>query len=176
MDTSPALSSQLALVLGPDEVDKRDVTARLEVLSSGDPLRGRFVFFSRQAMCSACHAVEGRGGDLGPELTAVALSKSRDLLASSILQPANEVSPEYQGWYITLKDGKTHQGRQIDIGDKAMELYTYELGNVKMDKAAIASYGMIAGSLMPDGLGDEMTDTDLSDLLAYLEFVAARKR
>jgi putative membrane-bound dehydrogenase-like protein len=177
LEASTALKEQLGLALEPERRETRDLAARISQVSmGGDPVRGRFVFFSREALCSACHAVEGRGGDLGPELTAVAWSKPRDLLATSILEPASDVSPEYQGWYITLKGGKTHQGRQIDIGDKSMELYTYDMGNVKFDKDIVASYGMIDGSLMPDDLGNKITDSDLCDLLAYLEFVAMGKR
>jgi hypothetical protein len=138
----------------------------------GDPDRGRRVFFSNLSTCSSCHAVESRGGDLGPELTRVAQSKSRKQFVHSILEPGDDISPEYQGWFIRLKDGKEFQGRQIDIGGTNIELYTYTNGNMYFRKDSIEMYGMLKGSLMPGGLMQRLTMADLRDLLAYLESTA----
>jgi putative heme-binding domain-containing protein len=142
------------------------------VADGGDPDRGRRVFFSNLSTCSSCHAVESRGGDLGPELTRVAQSKSRKQFVNSILEPGDDISPEYQGWFIRLKNGKEFQGRQIDIGGSNIELYTYANGNMNFRKDSIETYGMLKGSLMPRGLMQKLTIADLRDLLAYLESTA----
>lgn len=141
--------------------------------SGGDAFRGGRVFYSPRAMCSSCHAMQGRGGDLGPDLTGVALSKSRDQLVASIVDPSGEVTPEYQGWYIRLHGDETFQGRQIDVGEKAIELYLPSEGFRSFPKEQIADYGMIETSLMPAGLQTHLTISDLRDLLAFLESGAA---
>jgi putative heme-binding domain-containing protein len=137
--------------------------------SGGNAERGRRVFYSVQSVCSACHAIEGRGGDLGPDLTNVGRSKSRSQLVSSILRPSEDISPEYQGWYIREKSGEVHQGRQIDVGGKSIELYTQGAGFIEISKSDIQDYGMADKSLMPDGLEARLTVSDMQDLIAFLE-------
>ena len=166
-----AISEQVAMTLDslrgerPSSAD----AWRRALASGGNPERGARVFYSPGALCSACHAVQGRGGDLGPDLTGVALSKDRDQLVNSLIDPSAEVTPEYQGWYIRLHDGEIFQGRQIDIGEKTTELYVASEGFRSFPKEQIADYGMVDTSLMPGGLQTNLTISDLRDLLSFLE-------
>lgn len=156
----------------PPSIDE----SQSSVHRGGDPERGRRVFYAPQTMCSACHAVNGRGGDLGPDLSKVALSKTRQQLLVAILDPSREISPEYQGWFIRQSNGETVQGRQIDIGESAIDLYTYTSGFQSYNKKDVVGYGMTTSSLMPAGLEDHLTESDLRDLLAFLEASAGIKR
>jgi putative heme-binding domain-containing protein len=128
--------------------------------------RGRRVFFSRQAQCSTCHRIAGWGGDFGPNLTNVGLSKSREQIARAILQPSEEIAPEWQGWFVKTSDGQTHVGRQIDVGTNNVELLLVsgEFENYK----EVESYGMAAASLMPEGLYHHLSAEDFRDLVTYL--------
>ncbi|MFN4000127.1 PVC-type heme-binding CxxCH protein [Algoriphagus sp.] len=149
--------------------DRNDVDGWTELLNgSGDKERGRRVFYSNTSLCSNCHQINGKGGDLGPDLTQVGKSKDRKGLVSSILNPSSEMSPEWQGWYIQMKDGSRLEGRQIDVGNDDIVLYTQAKGFVSVSKKEIDTYGMIKESLMPDGLEKGLTDQDLRDLLEYL--------
>ncbi|WP_373523347.1 PVC-type heme-binding CxxCH protein [Aquiflexum sp.] len=150
----------------PDVADEKSWYGLLD--GNGDSERGRRVFFSNTALCSTCHVMDGRGGDLGPDLSNVGKSKDRNNLIASILYPSAEMSPEWQGWYIKLNDGTLEQGRQIDVGNNDIKLYTQAKGFISVQKEEIADYGMIKESLMPDGLEERLTDQDLRDLLAYL--------
>ncbi len=136
---------------------------------SGAAGRGRRVFYSVQAVCSSCHAIEGRGGDLGPDLTNVGQSKSRDQLIRAILQPSAEISPEWQGWYVNLKNGESYVGRQIDVGEKEIDLLTQDKGFVTFQKGDVKNYGVSQTSLMPEGLQNQLTVEDMRDLLAFLQ-------
>ncbi|WP_229310991.1 PVC-type heme-binding CxxCH protein [Larkinella soli] len=172
-----ALREQLELALGSPAGRKgssrpQNLAGWERVLAEGgNAERGRRVFFSVEATCSACHRVMGRGGDLGPDLSQVGRSKSRLQLVRSILRPSGEISPEWQGWYVRLVDGREIQGRQIDIGEKTVELYTQADGFVTVPRKEIREYGMIRNSLMPDGLESRLTGHDLRDLLAFLQAV-----
>ncbi|MEX1238077.1 MAG: PVC-type heme-binding CxxCH protein [Cyclobacteriaceae bacterium] len=139
------------------------------VSTGGDSNRGRRAFYSPLSFCSSCHAIQGKGGDLGPDLSKVALSKSRTQLLTSIIDPTAEISPEYQGWYIQLIGGERHEGRQIDIGEKDIELYTHTKEFRSFSKNEIADYGMVTTSLMPEDLVDNLTVSDVRDILAFLE-------
>src|SRR5262249_39072930 len=37
-------------------------------LVGGNPERGRVIFYGEQARCASCHAIGGKGGNVGPEL------------------------------------------------------------------------------------------------------------
>jgi hypothetical protein len=169
------LHQQIALALAGEPAGKpfppRPASRRAwetALATGGDPARGYRVFYSVPATCAACHAVAGRGGDLGPDLTNVGRSKSRGQLVQAILAPSAEISPEYQGWYIRQKDGQVHQGRQIDVGEGAIDLLTPGAGFIKVARDEVADYGMVEESLMPGGLEAGLTVEDLRDLLAFL--------
>jgi putative membrane-bound dehydrogenase-like protein len=146
----------------PDEWQKT-------LAQGGEPQRGLRVLYAVQSMCTMCHKVEGTGGNLGPDLTNAGLSKTRTQLIQSILKPSEEISPEYQGWYVRLKNGEEYQGRQIDVGTNAIELFTQARGFVSFDNKDVEDYGMSEKSLMPDGLENQLTVSDLRDLIAFLE-------
>ncbi|WP_235954765.1 PVC-type heme-binding CxxCH protein [Cyclobacterium salsum] len=170
---SEGLRQQLMLALSQD-TGKRPDPQELDAWSSllegpADPDRGRRVFYSNTSLCSTCHVVEGSGGDLGPDLSNVGKSKDRKGLISSILSPSDEMSPEWQGWFIEMKDGTRYDGRQIDVGYDDIKLYTQAEGFIQVKKADIAAYGMAETSLMPAGLEQRLSNQDLKDLLAFLE-------
>ena len=167
-----AFQQQLLLGLG-QELTHRPATTDdkswYELLDrTGDIERGRRVFYSNTSLCSSCHAMDGMGGDLGPDLRNVGKSKDRRQLISSLLEPSASMSPEWQGWYIKLKDGSFEQGRQIDVGNDDIKLYTQAKGFITIAKKEIADYGMVKESLMPVGLEQRLSDQDLRDLLTYL--------
>lgn len=134
---------------------------------SGDAFRGKLVFQSRRTQCMTCHKVNGWGGIFGPDLSHIGSSKSRELLISSILAPSAQISPEWQGWYVKDQEGRTHLGRQIDVGLHNVELMLSSGEFVTFAKPM--SYGMAASSLMPEGLVNSMNPQQFNDLIAYLE-------
>lgn len=168
-----ALKQQLMLGLNQQLAHRSAVSTDSEwqalLSGKGDKERGRRVFYSNTSMCSTCHAIDDQGGDLGPNLSNVGQSKNRDQLLRSIISPSEEISPEWQGWYIRLKDGTTQQGRQIDVKAGSIDIYTQASGFVSFDTKDIEDYGLIRTSLMPDGLERNLTDQDLTDLLAFLQ-------
>lgn len=172
-----SLKQQSALALQKSlDIDSVDDPSSMEewqtaLTENGDSERGRRVFYSVQSACSSCHAVKERGGDLGPALTNVGQSKSRDQLIQSILQPSAEISPQWQGWYIDLKEGRRVSGRQINVGYDDIEIYTQSGDVVTFDKEEVEVYGVSEISLMPPGIESQLTVSDLRDLISYLEWI-----
>ena len=60
---------------------------------SGNAERGSEVF--AQALCIQCHRVAGRGGALGPDLTASTLRFSQSDLLEAIVDPAKDRTDQY---------------------------------------------------------------------------------
>jgi putative heme-binding domain-containing protein len=89
-----------------DEI--RQIVAYLRTLQQpsspprGDAARGETLFFGG-GRCGACHMVQGRGGRVGPELTAVGSARSRTYLMESIREPAR---------YLTELKGTGEPGRR----------------------------------------------------------------
>ena len=169
--------AQLAFVLGrpPATPPLQDAAAWERALAKGaaDADTGRRVFFSPAAVCSECHVMEGRGGALGPDLTNVSQSKTRQQILRSILDPSAEVSPDYQGWFLRTASGIVHTGRQIDVGENG-KADLYVLGRGFITIGDMRDYGPMDRSLMPDGLATNLSVDDIRHLLAYLEAAGDR--
>jgi putative heme-binding domain-containing protein len=169
----PAAADLVARALGrpfaKDRPRPDDLPAWLKRLEGpADAAPGRRVFFHpRLAACSRCHRVEGRGADIGPDLSAVGRTERRHVL-ESILQPSNLVAPHYQVWSITTANGKEYSGMLLRT---VLDEYTYvdaKGDTFKLNTRDIVEARATPRSVMPDGLTDLLTDQELRDLLAYL--------
>ena len=80
----PGLSEILALAASPD--------------------RGRELFRSGRAPCSACHVSQGVGGSIGPDLSAVRERLDRAAIVTRMLQPTSELMPPASGLGLSAQD------------------------------------------------------------------------
>lgn len=143
--------------------------ARLDALpGEPDPETGRRIFFHRSlGLCSNCHRHDGRGTQVGPDLTLVHKRDDRKWLLAAILDPNAEIGPEYLPRSITLDDGSQHIG--IRLRSSTREVIRDLNGqNRTFDRDDIASMEELSLSLMPSGLPYSLTDSELRDLVAFL--------
>jgi putative heme-binding domain-containing protein len=137
----------------------------------GDAAAGRRLFFSEVGpRCGVCHQHSGRGGRIGPDLTYIARSTSRERIITSILKPDQEVAPQYQPWLLVTDDGKTHTGlRMPEGGDDGTEEYIDSAGNhFRLPSNTIEIREATSTSIMPSGLESTVTLEDLRDLVTFL--------
>jgi putative membrane-bound dehydrogenase-like protein len=137
----------------------------------GDPAAGRRLFFSSiGARCNACHQHDGRGGRIGPDLTLLGRTNSRERIIASILQPSQEIAPEFQSWVLATKDGKTLSGLRLQKpGDDGVEDYADPTGKkFSLHSEEIESREASTTSIMPDGLEKAISIDDLRDLVTFL--------
>jgi putative heme-binding domain-containing protein len=169
----PATGDLAARVLGQpfakDRPKVEDTAAWLKRLDGpADAAAGQRVFFHpRLANCARCHRVDGRGADVGPDLSDIGRTERRHIL-ESILQPSLIVAPHYQTWSILTNDGKSYTGMLMKT---VLDDYTYvdPQGKLfKLNTRNIAELQPVATSIMPNGLADLLTDQELRDLMAYL--------
>jgi putative heme-binding domain-containing protein len=120
--------------------------------------------------CSACHRHSGRGGNIGPDLTNLADSNSRERVISSILDPSREVAPHYETWILVTDDGKTHVGQRLPKGgDDGVEPYADTAGHeFELESEAITHREPSKSSIMPAGLQKSLTVEDMRDLVTFL--------
>jgi putative heme-binding domain-containing protein len=138
--------------------------------TGGDPAAGERLFFAAQTQCAGCHLIDNRGRRIGPELSNLGQSVSREQIVHSILRPGDAFAPEYQAWFVELKDGEYFQGLQLDHkANRGIEMFTTEGITRSFKGPDIEGFGVLPNSLMPDGLEQTMTVGELRDLVAFLE-------
>lgn len=138
----------------------------------GNAAAGRRLFFSsRGARCAVCHQHGGRGGKVGPDLTRIGLSNSREQLIASILQPSRDMAPHYQPWTLLTEDGKTRVGLRLHkSGDGGEEIYadadgqTFQLRSEEIELRQASDV-----SIMPSGLEKTVSIEQLRDLVEFLQ-------
>lgn len=136
----------------------------------GDPESGRRIFFSPAGPgCYRCHMIEGRGRQIGPDLTMIGHSQTQEHVLESILQPSKEIAPLFTLWTITTKSGKRIDGMLLRRDGQENEVYVDASGQeTKVNEKDVVDRKMRSESLMPTGLVAGLSDQELRDLLAFL--------
>ena len=136
----------------------------------GNPQAGRRIFFQPNGpACSRCHTIEGRGRQIGPDLTMIGHSQTREHVLESILNPSREIAPLYTLWTIRTQDGTSIDGMLLRRDGQENEVYVDSTGQeTKVKEPTIVDRRMRSESLMPAGLVQMLTDQELRDVLAFL--------
>src|SRR5262245_9104518 len=120
------------------------------------------------ATCGACHHVGDRGGRLGPELSRIGSSLSREALTTAIRSASASMAAGYESVTIVTREGQRIRGAR-----KAEDAYSIQImdtrerlqGYVKSDLREVRRD---SESLMPSFGPDKLSDRDLDDVLAFL--------
>jgi putative heme-binding domain-containing protein len=122
--------------------------------------------------------VSGRGGRLGPDLSKVGGARSRAVLAHKIRHASsyimngyalNYIVDGYQPVTIVTRDGQRIKGvkkNEDAFSVQIMDTRERIQGYVKSDLKEMIDEET---SLMPDFGPDRLPDSDLADLIAYLQ-------
>ena len=131
--------------------------------SRGNAENGERLFW---ASCGSCHAINGRGGRLGPDLSRIAQDPAA--LAQAIREPNASMAGGYQTVTLVTRDGQRIRGTRkgedafsIQIMDTRGQLQGYL-------KSTLREVVSETASLMSAFGADRLNDRDLDDLLQYL--------
>jgi putative membrane-bound dehydrogenase-like protein len=152
-------------------VDDLAAWNQLLLQQPGDIDSGRRLFFSPVGpRCSVCHQYDGRGGRVGPDLSQISRSSSRERIIASILQPSQDIAPHFQPWVLVTNDGKTRTGLRIaKAGDDGIEPYVDSEGReFSLKSDTVEARRASSTSIMPDGLESTLSIADLRDLVTFL--------
>ncbi len=148
--------------LVPDNLPPAEEVLKLE----GDPNRGKLA----AQRCLMCHNIEGVGVEFGPTLTGWGRTQTREVIATSILNPSADIAHGYDGAEIKTKDGKTIHG--LLIKDSNPFIIT-SMGGVTqiVPGGKIQSRKKMDRSLMMSAAQLGMTAQDVADVVAYLKSI-----
>lgn len=138
------------------------------VKKKGDAANGAKIYFNANPGCANCHVVNGRGIELGPNLSEIGTKLGKDALYEAILEPSSGVSFGFEAWSFTLKNGDEAYG--LLASETADEVAVKAVGGIvtRLKKSEIESRQQSKLSIMPAGLQAAMTTRELVDLIEYL--------
>jgi len=138
----------------------------------GSPERGLEVF--AKARCNACHKMSGVGGGYGPDLTSLNRRFTRLETLESILYPSHVISDQYATKKVLTKDGEVHTGILVKTS-KGLAVRVSENKEFVLPEEQIDEIQSSKTSVMPAGLFDTLSPTEIRDLMVYLGYVPAEK-
>ncbi len=150
----------------------------------GNAVHGKELFYG-DANCSLCHMVEGKGGRLGPELTAVGGSRTRAAIIDSVRNPSRrlawglteatkEFPQEYETVTVVTADGKQIKGVTLNEDSFSVQIMDMNEEIHLLEKAKLQSFQKTRESAMPKYDADTLSDKELEDIVAYLVSVGAK--
>jgi putative membrane-bound dehydrogenase-like protein len=166
------VTDRLAQVWGqirPSPAQKKALIAKYkglltaEAMAKADRGKGRLVF---NRTCFQCHMLFGEGNKIGPDLTG---SNRGDLhyLLENIIDPSAVIGKDYQLTNIVTSNGRFIAGIIVEETERALTVQT-ATEKLVLSKSDVEERRVMPVSMMPEGQIDQLTFTELRDLIAYL--------
>jgi len=139
-----------------------------EVRSQGNFKRGEQIYRRPELGCVACHVVDGKGGSIGPNLSALGTAQPVDFIIGAVLDPQKEVKEGYTSISLTTVGGEEFEGYLVrETKDEILIRDLLRNQEVRLRASAVKEKKQ-HGSVMPAGLADTLTRPEFRDLIRYL--------
>lgn len=160
--------AELPVDSGQDKWSHDELLAFLRTGSgkAGNAQRGLAAF--AKADCFKCHRCGGQGENIGPDLTTVAQRFQQQEILESIVYPSHNISDQYASKVVTA-NGRTYTGMVIPRGEVGITLLLSDGQTLDLDHADIDDLGVSSISVMPTGLLNKLSLSEVADLFAFLE-------
>jgi cytochrome c oxidase cbb3-type subunit III len=157
-----------------DETETRALVRHLRSLQgksegtkvAGDPARGSAVFFEK-GRCVECHLIEGKGGFLGPDLSAFGASRKAQEIHDAIVKPSRN-GRLGERVVVAMRDGTKYSGLVRNEDNFSLQLQDLNGGFHLFSKTEVAKINRESESLMPSDYGSTLAPRELDDLIAFL--------
>lgn len=140
--------------------------------ASGKRGHGEAVFAA--LACGKCHTVDKTEPLRGPYLPNVAKTYKRDQLAEAILLPSKTLAQGFVSYQFVLEDGRQIVGFVIKESPNEVVVRDNQGREHRLATSDIEERTKSPTSVMPEGLAANLTTSELTHLLAYLESLAAK--
>jgi putative heme-binding domain-containing protein len=162
----------------------RSVEVKAPAVAAGRAAHGKELFYG-DANCSLCHMAQGKGGRVGPELTSVGGSRTREAIIDSVRNPSRrlawgltestkEFPQEYETVTVVTAEGKEIKGVALNEDNFSVQIIDASEKIHLLEKDKLRSFKKSRESLMPKYGADILSDKDLDDVVAYLIHLGAK--
>ncbi|ODS78086.1 MAG: heme-binding protein [Cytophagaceae bacterium SCN 52-12] len=133
----------------------------------GNGARGRQYFFNNSAgECVRCHVINGQGGEVGPDLSNIGNTLSREQLVQALVSPSARLAPGYGMVMLTLSDGTSAAGILTAEDKEELTLKTAEAEPLHIPAGRITKRDNVPSS-MPD-MSKIMSRHEIRDVVEFL--------
>ena len=168
MHPDPALRERARKALTAEDRDRQSVLAQYEAqlaAAPGEASKGKVVF---QRVCAECHALNGRGQDVGPDLATVRTRPARNILYD-ILLPNASIAQTYESYVIEKVDGEILDGVIGPQGPGFVTLRREGGEQIRIPRSEIRSMRSSSLSGMPGDLENLVKPREMADLIRYIQ-------
>lgn len=148
--------------------DSTNILAAYDVaLFGGDKQKGQNIFARNEsAQCLRCHVVNGNGGEVGPDLTDIALKLTRAELMRSLVDPSFRIAPGYGTVILDLKNGEKLSGLLQSESGETLTVKSGNNPNLEIAKSNIEKIEHLPSG-MPSA-SSVLNREQIRDLIAFL--------
>ncbi len=149
------------------EEKQKELTRIQNVLSSG---RGEFKNGADLygALCANCHILNGKGMEIGPELTGYDRS-NLTYLVLNIVDPNADIREGYVNYRVEKKDGQVILGILVDRSGGTIKIKPLGGKEIVLSSEEIEKIEVQSNSIMPERLLDGFSAQEIRDLFAYIQ-------
>ena len=119
-------------------------------------------------ICAKCHRIDGRGHEVGPDISDVR-NRSHEALLYDILDPNRKLEPRFTDYAVVTVDGRIFNGLMVSETADAVVLRQAEGKQQIIARSEIDELRASGKSLMPEGVEKDVTVQQMADLLTYLK-------
>ena len=133
----------------------------------GDATRGKEIFFNK-GQCATCHTISGKGGFLGPDLSAYGASVSTEAIRDEIVRTQRTPAQGYRCGVVTTNDGDRLEGIIRNEDNFSVQFQTQDGNFHFFQKSELRNLEHLDTSLMPTNYRERFSLGELDDLVSYL--------
>jgi putative heme-binding domain-containing protein len=134
-----------------------------DVLAQADLVHGESLF---KKQCASCHRFFGEGGAIGPDITG-AQRNNLDYMLENIMDPSASVANDYRMEILQTVEGRIVTGLVEMEGGGIIAIQTTN-ERIVLPVEDVVARKVSSVSIMPDGLLEPLSDSDIRDLFGYL--------
>ena len=155
----------LLVKITPEEIAKVEQIVR----TTGNPEKGKEIFFDRRSQCFQCHKIERVGNQVGPDLTKIWETHTIAKIMESIVDPSKEVKEGFSTWTVVTDEGLVYNGLKIKDDDQEVVIRDTSGREIRIPADTIEDIVESKTSLMPEGVVAQLSYQEFIDLVAFLK-------
>lgn len=133
----------------------------------GDAKKGEGIFYGK-GECSSCHTVSGRGGFLGPDLSAYGSTRSPAEILNGIISKSRNAPAGYRPVVVTLGDGSHISGILRNEDNFSLQLQGEDGSFYFFERSALQDVNYSEQSRMPTDFAEKLSRGEINDLISFL--------